>query len=185
MRLRSACDMLIIAGGFRNKTEGAFLYQRDDMKPARKHFLLAIAAASITGSARASSVQPVVVAPAVSVCIQATSKLGVDDQSFLKDGWTVEAVKGAPGDRFYSKGDLRASLGMRPSVGGSCIISFNTPSPYNLLPLTGALERTFDTKALASDQSFALLSVAGQVIQTRVTPVPNGSVVSVAVEMQD
>ena len=161
------------------------MYQRDGKKPKRRYLLLAIIAVSVTGSARASAVEPVTILPAVGICIQATSKVGVADQSFIKDGWTIETVDGLPNDRFYSKGDLRASLGTRPGVGGSCIISFNTSSFYDLAPMIRALERSFHTKALASDRTFALLPVFKQLIQARVTPVPSGSVVSVAVEMQD
>ena len=121
---------------------------------------------------------------AVEVCVQATTKLGVDDKAFLRGGWTTEAVNGAPGDRFYSKHDLRASLGTRPS-GGSCIISFNIRQPYDLTVLTLALEQATGVKAVASDSRFALIPIGGKWLMGRVDPIPTGSLVSVAVEVRE
>lgn len=119
---------------------------------------------------------------AVEVCVQATTKLGVDDKPFLSGGWTTEAASGAPGDRFYSKHDLRASLGTRPS-GGSCIISFNIRQPYDLTVLTLALEQATGVKAVASGSRFSLIPIGKNQLIGRVDPIPTGSLVSVAVEM--
>ena len=57
-----------------------------------------------------------------------------------------EEIDGQPGDRYYSQGDLRASLGTRPGVGGSCIVSFNTKSAYTLAPLVTAMEQDHHAK---------------------------------------
>ena len=155
------------------------------MRLRLKHCLLGMVAVSTIGAARKPAGEFGEISRAAGVCIQATSRAGVDDKPFLSGAWTREAVDGMPGDRFYSKGDLRASLGTRPGVGGSCIISFNIREPYDLTPLTKALEQLFHVKALASSPAFALISVPGKVLQGRVTPIPTGSLVSVAVEMRD
>lgn len=120
----------------------------------------------------------------VEVCVQATTKLGVDEKAFSSGGWTTEAVNGAQGDRFYSKHDLRASLGTRPS-GGSCIISFNIRQPYDLTALTLALEQAIGVKAVASSSRFALIPIEGKWLMGRVDPIPTDSLVSVAVEVRE
>jgi hypothetical protein len=153
------------------------------MKLEYKRLLLAVMGIFLAGATRAPVVDVDEVSRAVGVCANATSKLGVDDQPFKTGAWTMETVDGLPGDRFYSKGDLRASLGTRPGVGGSCIISINVRSSYDLTPLTRALERAFNVKALVSSPTFALLPLPEKVLQGRVAPTPVGSVVSVAVEM--
>lgn len=153
------------------------------MKLKSTFALLAMAAVTATGSARVAAVGEV--SRAVGICAQATSRLGVDDRPFRAEAWATEAVDGLPGDRFYSKGDLRASLGMRPGIGGSCIISFTVRSAYDLAPLTESLERAFHVKALASGPAFALLPLPDKLLQGQVTPTPIGSVVSVAVDMRD
>ena len=142
-------------------------------------------AVSAVGAARKPAVELDEISRAVGVCVQATSRAGVDGQPFLSRRWTQEAVNGMPGDRFYSKGDLRASLGTRPGVGGSCIISLNIRESYDLTPLTKALEQDLHAKALASSPAFALLPLPGKVLQGRVISIPTGSLISVAAEMSD
>lgn len=155
------------------------------MKLRLRCSLLAMVTISATGSASAPAVEIGGISRAVGVCAQATSKLGVDDLLFINEGWTTETADGPPGDRFYSKGDLRASLGTRPGVGGSCIISFNTRSSYDLVPLTKALEQTFHVRAILSSPTSALLPLPDRLLLGRVVPTPIGSVVSVALEMRE
>ena len=177
---------MIVVGGLPTPRSISFpSFESGGMRLTLKHWLLSMVTVSAIGAARKPVVELGEISRAVGVCVQATSRVGVDDQPFLSGAWTREAVDGMPGDRFYSKGDLRASLGTRPGVGGSCIISFNIREPYDLTPLTRALEQDSHVKALASSPAFALLSLPGKVLQGRVTSIPTGSLVSVAVEMRD
>lgn len=145
--------------------------------------LLGMAALCTTGAVEDTTIDLHAMSRAVSICLQATSKTGVADRLFIDGGWLREPVEGLPGDRYYSSGRLRASLGTRPGVGGSCIISTNIRSAYDLTALTRVLEKRFETQALTDSPVFALLPLSGKLVPLTVTPVPTGSVVSVAVEI--
>lgn len=134
--------------------------------------------------AQAEMVDAATFSKAVDTCVRATSKLGVDDRAFIDGKWVREEIDGQPGDRHYSQGDLRASLGNRPGSGGSCIVSFNTKAAYSLAPLTAALEQDLHAKAVTGSPSFAMLQLPGKWLLVRVDSTPIGTrMVSVAVEM--
>lgn len=147
---------------------------------------LGLAALSVLSAtpAQAEKVDAATFSRAVDTCVRATSKLGVDDQAFIDGKWVREEIDGQPGDRYYSQGDLRASLGTRPAAGGSCIVSFNTKSAYTLAPLVAALEQDLRARVVNDSPSFAMLQLHGKWLLARVDPTPIGTrMVSVAVEM--
>ena len=124
------------------------------------------------------------VTDAAKLCVVAISPSGVDSQVFEHFGWKKVTVEsGNAGDQFFAKAGVHISLSVRPSVGGSCIVSYKVNAGYDLPDIAAGLVKALPATPITGNPSFVMLRVPQELIVGRIQDIPNGRLVSIQFEI--